>query len=255
MGRMDELGTEAEPDGATARDVWHLRSVDWLQELAPEEIEKLRGASVCLDYTEGDTIFAPATNPNSLYLLEKGLARIYRLSREGEETTFGYVAPGEVFGELTVFGDYPRESFAQAARPCRVWRIPGVEFQRLLSARPSLVLEVTRQIGTRLKRIESRVENLVFRNARSRLAHILIELAEDFGRQTEDGICIDVDITQAELATLVGITRQTANVNLRDFEQEGLTTRSGRQVVLVGIDALRRVALGNDRSEPEAGKG
>jgi CRP-like cAMP-binding protein len=249
---MDEADTRADPEGAAARDVWHVRSVDWLQELSAEEIEKLRSASVCRDYADGETIFAPETSPNSLYLLEKGLARIYRLSREGEETTFGYVAPGEVFGELTVFGDYPRESFAQAARPSRVWRIPGVDFQRLLTARPSLVLEVTRQIGSRLKRIESRVENLVFRDARARLANILIELAEDFGRRTEDGIYIDVDVTQAELATLIGITRQTVNVNLRDFENEGLTSRSGRHVILVGIEALRGIAAGNHHPRPEA---
>jgi CRP/FNR family cyclic AMP-dependent transcriptional regulator len=241
---MERAGGEARAEGTTVRDIWHLRSLDWLQELSPEETDKLRSASLCREYREGETIFAPETSPNSLYLLERGLARIYRLSREGEETTFGYVAPGEVFGELTAFGDYPRESFAQAARACRVWRIPGADFQKLLEARPTLALEVTRQIGARLKRIESRVENLVFRNARSRLAHILMELAEDFGRQTEEGIYIDVDFTQAELATLVGITRQTANAHLREFEHEGLTARAGRHIVLIGAEALGRVATG-----------
>ncbi len=200
------------------------------------------GASVYRDYGSGETIFAPESHPHSLYLLERGLARIYRLSEEGSETTFGYVAPGEVFGELAAFGDYPRESFATAVRESRVWKIPHDSFRQLLQSRPDIVIEITRQIGARLKRIESRVENLVFRDARARLAHILLELAEDFGDGESPGNVIGVDLTQAELATLVGTTRQTVNANLRELEKAGVIGRMGRRLVLLKSDELRTVA-------------
>lgn len=212
--------------------MWHLRSVDWLSELPAEDLEKLQSVSIARAYAASEMIFVPDSEPHELFVLERGLVRIFRLSREGAETTFGYVAPGEAFGELAVFGDYRRESFAQATRASRVWKIPGTAFRQLLTTRPNLVLAVTRQIGARFKRIESRVEDLVFRDARSRVAHILLELAEDFGREEAGLVVIGIDITQAELATLVGITRQTANGCLRDFENEGLTTRRGRHIVL-----------------------
>lgn len=192
--------------------------------------------------TGGETIFAPSTNPHSLYLLESGLARIFRLSEEGSETTFGYVAPGEVFGELSAFGDYPRESFAVAVRPSRVWKIPAETFRPMLAHKPGLVLEITRQIGSRLKRIEARVENLVFRDARSRVAHILLELGQDLGRPDEDGVLIDVELTQSEIATLVGSTRQTVNANLREFEQQGWVARRGRRILVRDEKALRAAA-------------
>lgn len=230
------------PEDTPLRDVWHLRSVDWLSELPTEDLDKLQSASIARQYQGGEMVFVPENDPHELFVLERGLVRIFRLSRDGAETTFGYVAPGEAFGELAVFGDYSRESFAQATRPSRVWKIPGAVFRQLLTSHPDLVLAVTRQIGARFKRIESRIENLVFRDARSRVAHILLELAEDFGRDEAGLVVLDIDITQAELATLVGITRQTANGCLRELEQEGLLTRQGRHLALKSRDRLGEIA-------------
>ncbi len=129
-------GPLADEEGWVLVEVWHLHSVDWIRELADEDVEKLRAASAYRDYRAGETIFAPERDPHSVYLLERGLVRIYRLSSEGSETTFGYVAPGEVFGELAAFGDYPRESFAEAVRASRVWKISATSFRQVMGARP-----------------------------------------------------------------------------------------------------------------------
>jgi len=223
-------------------DVWHLRTLDWLRELAPEELEQLRRGSAHRDYGRDATVFTPDSNPHELYLLERGLVRIYRLSSDGNETTFGYVAPGEVFGELSAFGDFPRESFAVAVRPSRVWKIPVPRFQQMLQRRPAVVLEITRQIGQRMKRIESRVERLVFRDVRSRLAGTLLELSEDFGVPLGEGVKLDIDVNQSELATLVGSTRQTINASLGELESAGLIERDGRRLVLLKPNELARVA-------------
>jgi len=223
-------------------DFWHLHSFDWLGELSEDDLGKLRGASAHLEFPKGATVFAPTTNPHSVYLLERGLVRIYRLSEDGDETTFGYVAPGEVFGELAAFGDFPRESFAAAIRDSLVWKVPVEDFRDLLARRPSLVIEITRQIGQRMKRIESRVEHLVFRDARSRVAHILLELAEDFGRKEGDVTRIDVELTQSELATLVGATRQTVNASLRELEQDGLLRQAHRRIEILEPERLRKLA-------------
>ncbi len=235
-------GEPIQAGGALLNDVWHLRAVDWLKELSTEEFRSLQLGSRHLDFDRGETVFAPETHPHELYLLERGLVRIYRLSSEGSETTFGYVAPGEVFGELTAFGEFPRESFAVAVHPSRVWKIPVSLFQRLIEGRPSVVLEITRQIGQRMKRIESRVEKLVFRDVRSRLAGILLELSEDFGVHRGDRIALDIEVTQSELATLVGSTRQTINASLGELEDAGLIERDGRRLVLVKPIELARVA-------------
>lgn len=239
-------GALADEEGWVLAEVWHLHSVDWIRRLAGEDVEKLRAASAYRDYRAGETIFAPERDPHSVYLLERGLVRIYRLSSEGSETTFGYVAPGEVFGELSVFGNYPRESFAEAVRACRVWKIRASSFRQVMASHPAMALEITRQVGSRLKRIESRVENLVFRDVRSRLAHILLEVGTDLGEKDGDAVVLQVDFTQADFATLVGATRQTINACMRELEDDGIVGRRGRRLALLAPDRLRAIA----RNEP-----
>lgn len=219
-----------------------MRNVDWLNQMDETERSELERGAVSRRYSRGEMVFAPTPQPHSVYLLETGLVRIYRLSEGGGETSFGYVAPGEVFGELPAFGDYPRESFAQAVRPSQVWKIPRENFRRVLSARSALALQVTRQIGDRLKRIETRIEDLVFRNVRTRVARMLGELSEDFGQVENGHRVIDIPITQSELATLVGATRQTVNQTLRELSDEGLIGRDNRRIVVLRPELLSRVA-------------
>jgi CRP/FNR family transcriptional regulator, cyclic AMP receptor protein len=84
------------------------------------------------------------------------------------------------------------------------------------------------------------VEHLVFRSVPSRVAKILLELAEDFGRREAHGLVIDLAISQEELATLVGASRQAVNASLRELEREGVVRRNGRWLVLLDVGALRR---------------
>jgi CRP/FNR family cyclic AMP-dependent transcriptional regulator len=218
---------------AASHDWWHLRNIDWLRDLTPGEIHELQRSGAQRRYAGGEMVFAPTPNPQSIYLLERGLVRIYRLSESGAETSFGYVAPGEVFGELPAFGPYARESFAQAVRPSSVWRLAREPFQRILSARPALVMAVTKQVGERLKRIEARIEDLVFRTVRARVARMLVELADGHGRPDGERIVIDIPITQGELATLVGATRQTVNQTLGEFAALGWVGRQRQRIVVL----------------------
>jgi len=238
VGRLPEVAV---------KDFWHLHNFDWLGKLSSVETARLQKRSVCREYAPAEMIFTPTPHPESVYLLERGLVRIFRLSPSGSETTFGYVKPGEIFGELAAFSDRPRESFAEAVQSSTVWRIARAALQEIIALHPAIVAEVTKQVGTRLKRIESRVENLVFRDVRSRVACILLELAEDFGRADSRGLTIDLPLSQEELATLVGATRQSVNASLRELRQEGFVARDRRRFVLSRPEELRRTCASTSR--------
>jgi CRP-like cAMP-binding protein len=223
-------------------DFWRLHGLDWLSGLSDAETERILGASSTRDHARGETIFEPALHPRSVYLLERGLVRIYRLSALGDEATLGYVRPGEVFGELGAFSDQPRESFASAVSTSHVWRIPRAELRRVLDSHPRIALCVTAQIGNRFRRIESRVENLVLHNLRSRIAHILLELAEDFGRDEAGARLIDLPLSQQDIAMLVGATRQSVNVCLCELRASALVAYRSKRLALPDPAALRRAA-------------
>jgi CRP/FNR family transcriptional regulator len=191
-------------------------------------------------FARGETIFAPTQRPRSVFLLERGLVRIYRLGEAGSEVALGYVGSGGVFGELAAFGDHPRESFAVAALASTVRRLTLAGFEQLVMKSPARVREVTRQIAERLKRIESRVEHLVFDDVRSRLIAILLELGHDFGEQEGERVRLKIRLSQSELAALIGASRQTVNATLTGLRGAGLVSLEGGVLVLAPQEALQR---------------
>jgi len=232
--RLDPV--EARLPGATRSSPTPL---DWLVPLSREDERLLLRESSRMHFARGETIFAPTRKPHSVFILERGLVRIYRLGEAGSEVTLGYVGHGEVFGELAAFGDHPRESFATAALASEVRRFTRAGFDQLMTGSSSRAMEVTRQIAERLKRVESRVEHLVLDDVRSRLISMLLELAHDFGENEGGRVRIRIRLSQAELATLIGATRQTVNAMLTELRGAGLVSQEAGLLVLSPLADLR----------------
>jgi CRP/FNR family transcriptional regulator, cyclic AMP receptor protein len=235
-------------DGRVPRHHWHLRRINWFSTLTPSARAAVRKASKRREYRLGEEVFHPTRMPQDVYLLEEGLVRIFRLSADGQELTVGYVRPGEIFGEVSVITQEPRGSFAVTARNSTMLQIPrNVFLGTLRSSKP--LYEVTKRIGLRLVRCQSRAEDLVFCDARTRLARLLVRLAREFGGQTDLGHAIALDLTGQDLATLIGTTRQTASVALAEMTRSGLVRRRGRKLILTDRRAVAQIAglSGHDR--------
>ena len=222
--------------------LWHINNIDWLSELPATSVDELRDGASISTFEAGQLVFEPTAEPQFVFILETGLVRMYRSCARGEEVKFGYIQPGEVFGELAAFSKKPRESYAVAVERSTVIKVEKRAFADAIQSRSSIVFLVAAQIGDRFKEIESRVEDLVFRSARSRLAHIILQLAEDFGEKTEDRLLITTRLTHAELATLVGVSRPTVSIALGEFEDDELITRSEGKIVVLNKKALEAAA-------------
>jgi CRP-like cAMP-binding protein len=257
--RSDPVSADRNPVSIAAlrrntetQDACQLHQLACLRGLPPAEIAALQRGAALERIGPGGLIFSPSASPRSLHVLATGLARRYRLSEAGAETGLGYVAPGEIFEELSAFSDLPRECFAEAVRPSSVWKIPLDAFRHALERNPSLAVPLARRMALRLRRLETRVEDLVHRPVRNRLARALTELARDLGSRHGEHVAIDVPITQSEIATLIGATRQTVNEALGELTRDGLLARDRRRLVLLAPERL--AAAIDARSEPKSGE-
>lgn len=228
--------------GRRVSQIWHVHRFQWLESLPPSLSESLQRKSAVRVYQKGEMVFAPAPEPRFVCALVEGLVRLFRSAPSGDELTVGYVRPGEVFGELAALEDKPREQYAEAKHRSKVLRIPKEEFLKAVTSNRAALFEVTKQVGGRLRRIESRLEDLVFRNIHSRLARLLLQLAEDFGEKGEEWTAIELPLTQQEIANLLGATRQTINSTLGDLSEQGLIEREGRRILLLQPQRLRELS-------------
>lgn len=223
-------------------DLWHLQNCDCLRALDASDQEMLRHCAQTFQVRANELVFEPTPNPHHVYVLEAGLIKIYRESSQAGEAVLGYIRPGEVFGELTLFSAKPRESFASALVNSNGLKIPRDKFRQALGNSPAATLSIAGQIEGRFKEVSARVEDLVFRNVRSRLARILLQLSTSFGELSDGVLVIQRRFTQKELAGLIGASRPSISLALGELEDEGVISRSSGLTAIKDRDKLNSIA-------------
>ena len=152
------------------------------------------------------------------------------------------VGPGEMFGELSLFDPRPRTSSASAVTDATLAALPHDALRGWLLERPDVSMHMLQALARRLRRANDVVADLVFTDVPGRVAKNLLDLAARFGEQERDGLHVHHDLTQEELAQLVGASRETVNKALADFAARGWLQISARSVLILDTERLRKRA-------------
>jgi CRP-like cAMP-binding protein len=217
---------------------WFLKSCPLFEQLPADDLARLESRSLARTFARGSLIYLPSDASDHVLLLTSGRVKLYHLTSEGKQAVLALVEPGDLFGELAVYDRGPREEFAEAMESSTVVKISGDEIRHLMASRPDVSLGVTRLMGLRRRRIERRLKALLFRSNRERLVHLLLELAETYGRRTPAGVEIEIRLSHQELASIIGSTRETVTVLLGELQAEGSLTIKRRQLVLIRVAEL-----------------
>ncbi|MFT7641660.1 MAG: CRP/FNR family cyclic AMP-dependent transcriptional regulator [Pirellulaceae bacterium] len=183
---------------------------------------------------------------NSVFFLVNGRAKICNLTPDGKQSILAFINPGELFGELALLGEDQRDEYAETIDASTVVMIPDIEMERLMEEFPRVSLGITKIIGMRRKRIERRLRNLLFLSNRERLTHLLLELAEEYGKRTSEGVELGVKLSHQELANVIGSTRETVTVVLGELQAGGLVKVGRRRIVLLNTKSLAMSVHRND---------
>jgi len=218
--------------------VWFLKRCDLFERLSPEELRSLESRCRTRSFPRNNPIYLPADEANGVLLLASGLARICSFTTEGKQAILAFVEPGELFGELALLDDGPRDEYAETVDPSTVILIPADAMQELMERHSEVALGVTKLFGLRRRRVERRLRSLLFRSNRERLVHLLLELAEDYGRKTSDGLLIELKLSHQDLANVIGSTRETVTVILGELQAERYLTVGRRKLVLTDMARL-----------------
>lgn len=220
------------PNDQMAEKFWFLKECKLFQKLGAEQIRLLESKSQMRTFDRKSLVYLPEDNSDSVLLLISGRIRIYHLTADGKEAVLGFVDPREIFGELAVFESGQREEFAQTMEKSSIVKIPGHVLQEMMETQADLAIGITKLMGMRRQRIERRLKSLLFRSNRERLVHLLLELAERYGKPQPNGLLLGLKLSHQELANIIGSTRETVTVLLGELQDEGHVEIKRRQLIL-----------------------
>jgi CRP/FNR family transcriptional regulator, cyclic AMP receptor protein len=190
----------------------------------------------------GDVLFHEGDQGDRLYVIGEGKIKLGRRSSDGRENLVAILGPGEMFGELSLFDPGPRTMTATAVAETQLMGIGHDDLSGLLAGRPEVAKVLLAALAKRLRRTNENLADLVFTDVPGRVAKALLDLSSRFGRPVEDGILVSHDLTQEELAQLVGASRETVNKALADFASRGWLRLEARAVLIQDVERLKRRA-------------
>jgi CRP-like cAMP-binding protein len=189
---------------------------------------------------KGSVLFAEGDEGDHLYVIVEGKLKLGTSSGDGRENLLSILGPGEMFGELSLFDPGPRTSTATAVTDAKLLSLGQEKLIPWLATNPNVSLHLLARLAQRLRRTNEAVGDLVFSDVPGRVAKALIDLGERFGKQSDEGLFVHHDLTQEELAQLVGASRETVNKALADFAGRGWLKLDGRAVLITDLERLSK---------------
>lgn len=205
------------------KSLWFFDDVNLFKVLCPHKFKAYKSKHDFDAYKKKDYIYFEADSANKVYLIEKGKVKIGYYSEDGEEVVKAILTRGELFGETAILGESKREEFAQSIdNSTSICQISVDTMHDLMRNNQTFSFKIYKFIGFKFKRLERRLQLLLFKDAKTRLLEFLDELCSDYGydcEKTGDKV-IHHPYTQKDIASLIGTSRPTLNVLLNELKEE-----------------------------------
>ena len=208
--------------------------------LSEEQALRLEEVAQRRTFRRGEVIFHKGDAGSTLYMIVQGQVKIVLPSDSGEEALLAVLDAGDFFGELSLIDEQPRSATVVATAPTETLVLHREEFLKFLVASPGMAVDMLRILAQRLREADEFIEDAIFLDVPGRLAKKILELAETYGRETPEGTVIGLRLTQQELATMVGATRESVNKHLRAYRSRGYIEIDRQRIVVLRPKELQR---------------
>jgi CRP-like cAMP-binding protein len=214
-----------------------LKSNRLFADLDGTDLEWLEASMVRRQYRAGQVIFHMGDEGAGLYLITRGRVKVSILSRRGEETILAILSGGEMLGELSLIDGKPRSATGQALEETEAFFLSRKAFLRFLRLRFDAVMQVLSVLSHRLRNTDTLLADAHFLTLQPRLAKKILALGLMFGSRDEEKIAVDVQVTQKDLAAMVGASRESVNKQMALLRQSRLVNFEDKRITI--LDPLR----------------
>jgi CRP-like cAMP-binding protein len=219
--------------------LWYFENVDLFTILCPHRVGEISEKHVMNQFKKEEFIYFPEENSQHIYMIAEGRVKIGAYTDDGKEVVKAILGKGEIFGELALAGEMKRSDFAQAMdSPTTVCLMSLEEMNDLMAHNKPLSFKMLKLIGLRLRKLERRLESLVFKDARTRIVEFLRDEAIEKGKKIGYETMIPSYLTHKDIAALTGTSRQTVTTTLNDLRDKNLINFDRRKILIRDLEKL-----------------
>lgn len=211
-----------------------LQSLAIFHNLNEATLRCLVGEATHCHFKTGETIMHQGASGVTCHVIQRGRVRVFVIGEDGRELSVRILGPGEIVGEMAIFEDLPRSANVEALEETWTLELNRESLIHCLQKSPDLALKLLATLSARLRHATAEAGDLALLPVPERLMHHLEKLAHWAGRPVSDGLQIMVPMTQQELATLVGTSRESINRALVRLRLQGKIRMEGGWIIVVG---------------------
>lgn len=202
--------------------------------LSDDEILKIAKMTKHTQFKKGQLLLHEGEKSDRLFIINKGRVKVSKFTIDGKEQILYILTSGEFFGELHLFNSDEVNNFSvYAIADTEICLLTKADIDRIMEANPEISLKLLKALTKRLAHTENLAQNLATKDPEVRIAHMILEFCQKFGTKKKDGILIELPITREEIASYVGVTRETISRKFSKFENLGLISLSGNKQLIV----------------------
>ncbi|MDO9528837.1 MAG: Crp/Fnr family transcriptional regulator [Syntrophales bacterium] len=219
-----------------------LKGVQLFESLSPEDCERLAASLRRRSLKKGETLFRKGDDGTSLYIVKEGRIKIVLPSEMGDEAVLAVFSAGDFFGEMALMDGMPRSADAVALEPSELLALNRNDFITFLGNNEKAMQAILSHLSMRLRKTDDSLEDAYFLNISARFAKKLVELAKTHGERDGDIIQIGLRLSQKDLASMIGATRESVNKELRVLREKGLVSTEKGTLRILDLARLERRA-------------
>lgn len=221
------------------KDAELIKHFSFFSELGDDDLERIAEISLERKYKRNMIIFMEGDPGEAFYYIKSGKVKIYRTYEDGKEHILHIFGDGEVFGEATLFNNIPYPASAIVYEDSVIGIIKNRDLEKLMRENSEMSLKLIKILTKKLLFAQQKVRDLAFNDVFARTASQLVKLAADYGKKTDKGIRIEIQLSRQELADMVGTTRETVSRVISKFKKEKSITEEEDKIIILNEDKLK----------------
>jgi len=220
--------------------IWYFENVDLYDLLCPHKVPSMQDKHVFHHFKKDEFIYFEDEPSEHIYLIAQGRVKVGSLKEDGKEIVKAILGQGEIFGELSLTGEERRKDFAQALDEDTTVCPMGIEdMHELMEDNKPLSLKIFKLIGLRIRKLERKIESLVFKDARTRIIDFLHEMATEKGKKVGFEVMFKNHLTHKDIASLTGTSRQTVTTVLNELKDANIINFDRRRFLIRDMEKLK----------------